>query len=63
MADVVVTGTFTITWPLEKFREEWGDTDATDEDILNECIFSVQENWETYATTPDTVSIQGEIVE
>ncbi len=63
MADVVVTGTFTVTWPLEKFREEWHEPGMTDEDILAECLLSVQQDWDTYATTPDTVDIQGEIVE
>ena len=62
MADVVVTGSFTVRWPLERFREDWGEPDMTDEEIMSECELSVVENWETYATTPDTVDVHAEIV-
>lgn len=61
MAQVVVTGTWTVVWDAEDYRKEWGE-ELTDEQILAECTASAEQDWLEYARSPDTMNVFGELV-
>lgn len=60
---VVVTGSFTVEWDVEEFIKDWADDDLSAEEVLEECIHSVENDWDHYATQPDTIVVDGYIVE
>lgn len=61
MAQVVVTGTFEIVWETDECRALW-DVGLSDEDILLECVKSVDDNWQEYAVTADMIHVEGHLV-
>lgn len=61
---IVVNGSFTIEWDVAELREDWGEgeADMTEEELLAECLLSVERDWDSYATTANTVNIDGDLV-
>lgn len=62
MTTVLVSGTFVVAWDTDDFRREWAAPMASDEEIMQECIQSVKDNWSFYAADADVVDLSGEIV-
>lgn len=44
----VVTGTFSVSWDIDEFRETWGEPDMTDEEVARECEAAVMESPQDY---------------
>jgi hypothetical protein len=63
MSTIVVSTTFTTEWDTDDFRQQWNEPDLTDEEILAECIASVETDYQEHALDPATINVQGEIVE
>jgi hypothetical protein len=47
----IVTGSFTITFDLDEF------------DTVESCVETVVQDWEFYATAPDTITVEGQVLE
>lgn len=58
---IIVTGTITVAWDADELRKQWEEPDLTDEELLEQCKFSVEQDWDQYATTPDTLDIFAEL--
>lgn len=58
---IVATGSFCVMWDVADLREAWGE-DITDEELLADCLMSLEQDWDQYATTPDSIHIEGELV-
>jgi hypothetical protein len=61
MSKVVVTGSFSVEWDVDEYRSEFGQQ-LTDEEILEECGTSVLEEWDFYATNPDSIMVDAELI-
>lgn len=58
---VSVSGTFVVGWDTDQLRHDWDEPDMSDDEVLAECISSVQSEWEFYASTPDTIHVEGSL--
>lgn len=61
MGKIVVTGSFSVVWDTDELRAQWGE-DLTDVQLLEDCKLSVEQDWDTYATTPDSINIDADLV-
>lgn len=63
MSQIVVNCGFTISWDADECRRLWNEPDLSDEEILQDCLLSVEQDWNQYATEPESISVDGTIID
>lgn len=58
----LITGSFSVAWDIDDVRKEWDCPELSDSEVVEELRHTVEQNWDSYATTPDTIHIEVDLI-